>query len=127
MTEESTSHKAKAAKWRDLLLEHAASGKSIRVFCAERGMSRPAFQYWRGKFRRADSPSGKSSSSRFVAISRRSLTSGYMTVSSSRFLRMTLPNGVTIDFGVGLDSPFAKQFLLNLCGVGLSGGPHAKS
>ena len=124
MTEEETSHKAKAAKWRELLMEQAASGKSIRVFCAERGLSRPAFQYWRNK----DSLTrrevrAKSFPSRFIAVS----NGRALPTLRPNSPQITLPNGVTIDLGISLESPFARQILMSLCGVDLPGVAHAKS
>lgn len=103
-----------AQRWRSLLAEQAASGQSIRIFCAERQIMRHTFQYWRAKFLH----SNQNQPSRFIAVSRRDVR----TISP----RISLPNGVTIDLGDGLDSNSVNQFLLALCGVGLSGGADAK-
>ena len=112
---------ANAKRWREVLAEQVASGQSIRVFCADRQINRSTFEYWREKFSCSDQESaGKNRSSRFIAVARNDYKSGAP--------RIALPNGVTIDLGVGLDSTFANQFLLQLCGVGLpKEGQDAKS
>lgn len=127
MSEVISSREANAKRWRELLLEQAASGLSIRVFCEERQIKRHTFQYWREKFSRTGEASAKNRSSRFIAVSRGGLSLSDIVASKLDSPRITLPNGVTIDLGYGLDSISVNQFLLTLCGVGLSGGADAKS
>jgi hypothetical protein len=114
MSEIISPRQAKTAHWRRVLAEQSASGQSIRVFCAERQINQHTFQYWREKFLH----SNQNLSSRFIAVSRCDVR----TTSP----RISLPNGVTIDLGDGLDSNSVNKFLLHLCGVGLSGGTDAK-
>lgn len=117
MSENISLREAKVQRWRELLAQQAASGKSIRVFCFERQIGRSMFEYWRLKFSRTGEKADKPS--RFISVAPGDFKSATP--------RIALPNGVTIDLGCGLDSPSANQFLLQLCGVGLSGGRHAKS
>lgn len=122
MSEIISPRKANAKRWHETLAKQAASGQSIRIFCAERQINRSTFEYWREKFSRTgDEAVNKSRPSRFIAIAQ-----GDTKPASPR---IALPNGVTIDLGCGLDSVFANKFLLTLCGVGLSpkDGTGAKS
>jgi hypothetical protein len=119
MSEVISPNKAKATHWRGVVEQQAASGKSICKFCLEDQINPHTFRYWRAKFLRNVSTAGKIQRSRFIAVARGDLKSAAP--------RIALPNGVTIDLGCGLDSPSVNQFLLRLCGVGLNGGPHAKS
>lgn len=40
-------HGSREEFWRDTLGQFAASGKSVRAFCAGRGLSEPSFYSWR--------------------------------------------------------------------------------
>jgi len=112
---------AKTKHWREVFVEQAASGKSIGKFCREHQINHHTFRYWRSKFLKdKDLAIGKCRQGRFMAVKMRA-------ISGSCTPQIFLPNGVTIDLGCGLDSNFVNQFLLNLCGVGLAGGQHAKS
>lgn len=120
MSEIISPREANTIHWRETLAEQVACGQSIRVFCAERQINRSTFEYWRKKFSSCEEKVvGKNQPSRFISVARNDCQLGSP--------RIALPNGVTIDLGCGLSSVFANQFLLNLCGVGLSGGVGAKS
>lgn len=113
MSENISPRAAKAKLWHELIGEQVAGSKSIQVFCAEHGINHHTFRYWRAKF--ADLKNRKLTQNlrgRFISVSRQDFKSASP--------RIVLPNGVTIDLGVGLDSNSVNQFLLNLCGVGLS-------
>lgn len=120
MSENISPREANAKRWRETLAEQAASGQSIRVYCAERQINRHTFQYWREKFSSCEQKVvDQKQPSRFIAVARNDCKLGSPHIA--------LPNGVTIDLGDRLDSNAVNQFLLNLCGVGLSGGTDAKS
>jgi hypothetical protein len=118
MTEIILPREAKAQRWRELLAEQAASGKSVCAFCEERQIQSHSFKYWSSRF-----PDFKKTrikkhpSSRFISVSRQDFRSAAP--------RILLPNGVTIDLSAGLDDPVVGAFLKSLCGI--NGGPHAKS
>lgn len=122
MSEIISPREANAKRWHKLLTEQAVSGKSIRIFCFEHQINQSTFKYWREKFSYTAQKSGDvSRPSRFIAVARNDLNF------KSASPRIALPNGVTIDLGDGLDSNSVNEFLLHLCGVGLSGGADAKS
>lgn len=110
---------ARAKRWHELIAEQVASSKSILVFCSEHGINHHTFRYWRAKFADLKNTGQQNQPSRFISVLRQDFKSAAP--------RIVLPNGVTIDLGTGLDSNAVNQFLLNLCGVGLSEGQHAKS
>jgi hypothetical protein len=120
MSDNNLSIEAKVTYWSNLVAEQTASGKIMSEFCRERQVCSHRFRYWRDKLTSTDKPVGiKKQSSRFIAVAHKDIKHGSP--------RITLPNGVFVDLGVGLDSTFANQFLLNLCRVGSSGDSHAKS
>ena len=45
---------AKEAYWREVVGKQRQSGKSVRAFCAEAGVSEPSFYAWRRELRRRD-------------------------------------------------------------------------
>ncbi len=117
MIETFSLREAKAQRWRSLLAEQAASGKSVGAFCEERQIQCHSFKYWSYRF-----PDFKKArikkhpSSRFISVSRQDFRSAAP--------RILLPNGVAIDLNAGLNDPVVGAFLKSLCGV--NGGPHAK-
>jgi hypothetical protein len=112
-----SSNRSKAEYWREVFAAQAASGKSICKFCTEHQINHHTFRYHRAKILHIDAVAGKIKRSGFIAVARSCLPQ----VSP----RIALPNGVTIDLGIGLDSPSANQFLLQLCGVGLPKDGHS--
>jgi len=47
-----------ASEWRRLIEAQAASGLSQSAFCAQQGLSRATFGYWKRKLRQAESAQG---------------------------------------------------------------------
>ena len=92
----------KGALWRRRIEEQGVSGRSIREFCSEAGISKVGFYYWKRKLL---SPVQR----RFITLSRSS---------SPRSPRIHLPNGVQIDLGSGLDTQVVQEMIQKLCGVG---------
>jgi putative transposase len=45
--------KYRAEQWTKIIQEQRASGKTVKAFCLERGLSRNAFFYWQRKLREA--------------------------------------------------------------------------
>lgn len=45
---------ARELAWRSLLKQFAASGQSVRAFCAARRLKETAFYYWRAEIQRRD-------------------------------------------------------------------------
>lgn len=119
MLEKISQREEKAKRWHELVAVQAASGKSVMVFCNEQGINHHTFRYWQAKSGNLKNTRLENSPSRFISVSRQNF--------EQNSPRIILPNGVTIDLGNGLDSSLVNQFLLNLCGVGLSGGADAKS
>lgn len=113
MSENISQREENAKRWHELVAEQAASGKSVMVFCNGHGINRHTFRYWRAKFSDLKSErTAQNSRGRFISVLRQDFKSASP--------RIVLPNGVRIDLGAGLDSNSVNQFLLNLCGVGLS-------
>jgi len=42
--------------WRERIAQHEKSGQPIRAFCRERGLSEPAFYWWRQRLRTGNHP-----------------------------------------------------------------------
>lgn len=102
----------RARIWGKRIEAQRQSGRTIKDFCEEHRLKRPAFFYWRKKFRRS---SGKdlrivSLPNRFVVIPRK-------TEVSSKLPCIHLPNGVQIELGAGLESVVVHQLIQELCGV----------
>lgn len=117
--------------WRGVVAEQRASGKSVMVFCRERGINHHTLRYWRKKiFPEIYRGKTKSKSmSRFISVAG---SAGF----SSHSPRVVLPNGVHIDLGAGLESDLVSHFIRGLCGVNApvqdgyfpsTGGRRAKS
>lgn len=97
----------KAEEWRERIAEQGLSGRTVAVFCRERGLKEWAFYEWKRRLR--GSVGGKKRS-RFIAVKK----SGPVL---EKRLRVELPNGVRIELGGGLESEEVRGFLRELCGV----------
>jgi hypothetical protein len=51
--------KTRETTWRRVLAGHAASGMSIRAYCAKNRVKEPAFYWWRAELARRDAPKPK--------------------------------------------------------------------
>jgi hypothetical protein len=51
--------KRREAMWRGLVAGHAASGMSIRAYCAKMRVKEPAFYWWRAELARREAPKPK--------------------------------------------------------------------
>jgi len=111
-----TSSEVRSEKWKELLRAQAETGESIVAFCIGHQINRSTFYSWKQKLRSL----AKSSSSRFIPISTKSLS--FQNTSVSKTARLFLPNGVQIDLGESLESAAVYQLIQTLCG-----GTHAKS
>jgi len=103
-----TRHASKSENWSTKPDEHHRSGQSVWEFCNAQGLSVATYYYWHKKLR---------------DIKRENLPSRFVPLPSKIHAmtgapRITLPNGVQIDLGDGLDAATVREFLQNLCGVG---------
>jgi hypothetical protein len=93
----------KIEKWREAIVEQKAGGKTVHVFCGERGISPSMFYYWKAKIAGKRRDQG-----RFIAVKSSGILSG---------ARVILPNGVRIELGAGVESEAASRLLMRLCGI----------
>jgi hypothetical protein len=55
-------------KWRQVLAGQAASGISVRAYCASRRIREPAFYWWRAELARRDAANARPCAAAFVPV-----------------------------------------------------------
>lgn len=91
---------SKEAFWREQLKLCAASSLSKKEFCKEQGYTYSSLQSWYNRLKpEAAPPTGKA----FVPVGARPQQGGFSS------LKVTLPNGVAIDYTGAIDQSLLKS------------------
>jgi hypothetical protein len=96
--------------WRAALREAEASGKSVRAFCAEKGLKENLLYAWRRELKLRDAEGRQAPG--FVEVLRRGGAEGRGGVS------IRLGNGLSIEVERGFDAPTLKAALAVIGEVG---------
>lgn len=111
-----TRREEREALWREWVRAQAASGQTIRAFCATQAVSERSFSYWKGRFsseaKAVVTVAGEKSLSRFAEIFSRMPNRSPLCGP-----RIHLLNGVVIELGDPLNSEGTQSLIQKLCGV----------
>ena len=109
-------------RWRGVVADHRASGKSVPEFCAERGLSKEMLYKWRKRFKVADAKcceavvamSGKSAPKLVPLRVTSGITSG---TGQSWGVEITFPTGHTVRVAHGIDAGVITAILATMRAV----------
>ena len=99
--------RSKERLWRRMVREWQRSGLTVRVFCAERGLSEPSFYAWRRTIARRDAEAA-----RFVPV--RVVTDekvGSDAPDSGSGLELLVGTGRVVRIGPGFDAATLRRLL----------------
>lgn len=105
-----TSRESRELHWRGVVERQASSGLNVAAFCRKESLSAPSFYAWRRKLRqREDEPGPRDTSSPFLPVQ---ITPNR----SSGWVRIVLPQGVSIEASSAIDHDVLMRIVQSLDG-----------